>query len=81
MKKLSVGIDIGKETLVVALSIERERQIGKRADFANGSGGFKKLKGFVDAQKNGAVLVRQLQLTFLLQALGQLDGSAKTRVL
>lgn len=51
--KLSVGIDIGKDTLVVALSSERERQLGKRADFANAPGGFKKLAAFVETQRNG----------------------------
>lgn len=60
MKKLSVGIDIGKEALVVALSMEREQQIGKRADFGNRTGGFKKLKGFVEAKQSGARVVHAI---------------------
>lgn len=52
-KKLFAGIDIGKLTLVVALSMNRGLQYGRRAEFANSPAGFNGMVSHVEAQRDG----------------------------
>lgn len=52
LKKLYVGIDIGKDSLVATLCMAAGEQIGKSESFSNDTAGFKNLIRFVKARSS-----------------------------